>query len=195
MTGTCKPWLTKGLRRLPQSEIDSYLAAAELIVFPAGTEEDLVGKARDLAISAVANALLRVDQLRGIAKTKKSDRYTRIATLTVPEMLVMVHSDPDRSGTANVQGWPVRVTGERLMNFKVNGTTCVTCGLEGTHAIVEAPNWSEEFHINLYGADGSGNEVMLTRDHIHPKSKGGGDGLENSQPMCEPCNVRKGDSC
>lgn len=33
----------------------------------------------------------------------------------------------------------------------------------------------------------------LTMDHIVPASKGGKDGLENLQLMCEPCNNKKAD--
>lgn len=32
----------------------------------------------------------------------------------------------------------------------------------------------------------------LTRDHIRPLSKGGDNGIENIQPLCRPCNAKKG---
>ena len=36
-------------------------------------------------------------------------------------------------------------------------------------------------------------EMMMTKDHILPRSKGGANRLENYQPMCSKCNCKKGD--
>ena len=47
------------------------------------------------------------------------------------------------------------------------------------------------FHLNLYGIDENGNEVLFTKDHILPKSKGGNDYITNYQTMCERCNKNK----
>ena len=50
----------------------------------------------------------------------------------------------------------------------------------------------KRFHLNLYAIDQDGNEIMMTKDHIIPVSKGGKDMLENYQTMCMKCNVAKG---
>jgi len=34
--------------------------------------------------------------------------------------------------------------------------------------------------------------VLMTIDHILPKSRGGGNNINNYQPMCQPCNSKKG---
>jgi 5-methylcytosine-specific restriction endonuclease McrA len=34
----------------------------------------------------------------------------------------------------------------------------------------------------------------LTIDHLHPKSRGGSDSLENLRPACSPCNRSRGNS-
>lgn len=44
----------------------------------------------------------------------------------------------------------------------------------------------------LYAVDQDGEEVMMTKDHIIPVSKGGKNTLENYQTMCRKCNVQKG---
>jgi 5-methylcytosine-specific restriction endonuclease McrA len=36
--------------------------------------------------------------------------------------------------------------------------------------------------------------VLMTQDHIMPRSKGGANRLENLQTMCCVCNNRKGNS-
>ena len=33
----------------------------------------------------------------------------------------------------------------------------------------------------------------MTKDHIHPRSKGGANALDNYDPMCSPCNGKKAD--
>lgn len=39
-----------------------------------------------------------------------------------------------------------------------------------------------------------GSTKNLTQDHIHPKSKGGVNGLWNKQLLCSKCNTRKGNT-
>ncbi len=34
-------------------------------------------------------------------------------------------------------------------------------------------------------------DVLLTRDHVIPLSRGGNDDIENIQPLCRPCNTKK----
>lgn len=86
----------------------------------------------------------------------------------------------------------IRINSQRYQLFKAKGTTCVTCGLKGTYFALEKAGKTERYHLNLYGIDKNGKEIMITKDHIIPKSKGGLDKLENYQVMCECCNSRKG---
>jgi len=97
-------------------------------------------------------------------------------------------------------GAKVLCGGWRLEVYASKGTKCVNCGLVGNvfaaecfrHLHQEKPVEQRKYHLNLYHVDSSGRETMMTVDHIIPKSKGGGNGIENLQPMCFPCNIRKG---
>jgi 5-methylcytosine-specific restriction endonuclease McrA len=71
--------------------------------------------------------------------------------------------------------------------------TCVWCGLTGTVMRLEYNDSSfRRPSFNLYGFRGN-TPILMTRDHIIPRSRGGKDRLSNYQTMCEPCNNLKGD--
>ncbi len=78
-------------------------------------------------------------------------------------------------------------THRRLQVFANKGTVCVGCGVEGVH-LLSSVNPTGGHHVDLYTA----NFVLMTVDHILPKSRGGANELANYQPMCQHCNGRKG---
>lgn len=86
----------------------------------------------------------------------------------------------------------VRVDSDRLETFKKKGFKCVYCGTEGIYFAKERTHDQEAYHFNLYGIDNEGNEVLMTKDHIIPKSKGGSNHINNYQTMCTHCNKQKG---
>jgi 5-methylcytosine-specific restriction endonuclease McrA len=98
----------------------------------------------------------------------------------------------------------VKMGSHRYQLFKNKGTTCVKCGLKGEFFALEKQEQkhtvkgkelpdSDKYHFNLYGYDENGNEVMLTKDHILPRSKGGENELRNYQTLCYNCNWEKAD--
>lgn len=91
------------------------------------------------------------------------------------------------------KGVMVKSSSLRYRLFEQN-LRCVKCGVKGAFLALEksASQDCRYWHFNLYGIDENGNEVMLTKDHIMPKSKGGKDRLENMQTMCSYCNSVKG---
>lgn len=88
-----------------------------------------------------------------------------------------------------VDGYKVYSKSLRYMVFYQKGTTCVCCGRKGTHFRLDGIDNSERKHFNLYCDDG----MLMTKDHIVPKALGGRDVVSNLQPMCNECNIKKGD--
>lgn len=89
-------------------------------------------------------------------------------------------------------GDSIKVSSDRLVLFKHKGVKCATCGIEGQYFRKDKQDSDFSPHFNLYALDKNGKEVLMTKDHIHPKSKGGKDCLSNYQPMCTSCNFEKG---
>lgn len=70
---------------------------------------------------------------------------------------------------------------------------CACCSREGTVMMLDVHrNIYSRAHFNLYAVEG-GKLILLTRDHIVPRSKGGRDHLDNLQTLCTECNAFKGD--
>ncbi len=92
-----------------------------------------------------------------------------------------------------VGDYDINVHSIRLQTFK-RSLTCVSCGLIGTHFWAEQGKNDKSIrpHLNLYSINPNGNEILMTRDHIIPRSRGGSDSLSNMQTMCTNCNHRKG---
>lgn len=72
------------------------------------------------------------------------------------------------------------------------GYQCSTegCELTGFHFGLGVDNGGG-IHLDLYGYDKDGDLVMITIDHIKPKSKGGKNRNSNYKPMCKPHNEMK----
>lgn len=137
--------------------------------------------------------------------------YERKGTYTIDEVLDHVslnyNDDPETVKFGRIE---VFLGSKRYQNFKLNyiledennrksprHIRCSekNCGLEGTFFALERHHGQDtsKFHFNLYGYNAKGEEVMLTKDHREPKSRGGSDGLHNLRVMCAPCNSKKGD--
>jgi len=153
-------------------------------------------------------------------KTIKNTRYIRIAKLSVNNVLERVftrevrHSLRSKGYNYYSKEWElaskylhtiiingkmkvisIPIGSHRYQMFVTKGIKCVNCGIEGKYFAIERgkcdnPN---KFHLNLYGINKHGKEVMITKDHIIPRSKGGKNILSNYQPMCIHCNQKKAD--
>lgn len=91
--------------------------------------------------------------------------------------------------------YKVRTTSPRLRTY-LKGVNCAQCGAKGSFFALEQAHRgkNQQPHLNLYAITAAGKEVMMTSDHILPKSLGGRGHLGNRQPMCIICNMAKGNN-
>ena len=84
----------------------------------------------------------------------------------------------------------VKMNSQRYHLFKKQ-LFCNSCGLTGVKFCLETSEKNSIYpHFNLY-AEENENEVLMTKDHIIPKSKGGKNNLKNYVTMCSVCNFLK----
>jgi len=87
-----------------------------------------------------------------------------------------------------LEGFSVYTSTQRLLTYRKE-TACKYCGLEARFFALEKNG--NVPHLNLYGVDENEVDVMLTSDHILPRSRGGSNGVKNRQCLCERCNCEK----
>lgn len=88
-------------------------------------------------------------------------------------------------------GRQLKITSSRIRLFFLKGVVCCRCGIEGSEFRLES-HTTEAPHLNLYAVREDGTRVLMTKDHIYPKSLGGPNHMDNYQTMCQPCNGKKG---
>ena len=84
---------------------------------------------------------------------------------------------------------------QHSLRYKTFDRSCVCCccGIVGTRMFLDTPDYGcGRAHFNLY-AEWNGRLVLMTKDHVIPRSKGGEDVVENMRIMCTVCNGHRGD--
>lgn len=109
----------------------------------------------------------------------------------------------------------VKMGSQRYKLFQ-KSLTCVGCKRDGNYFALEASAeqiiWSAKLisnayekphyrlhpyyigHFNLYSLSERGHDILMTKDHIVPISRGGRNIMSNYQVMCSLCNNKKGNS-
>lgn len=124
------------------------------------------------------------------------ENYETLGEFEVSEVLEHVgqgNKKVVKTFICNGEEYKVKVSSPRLILFKEKGTSCVRCGLEGSVIMLQrAKNGNEETpHFNLWGKNSDNEYVLLTKDHIIPRSRGGENRQSNYQVMCLKCNEEK----
>jgi hypothetical protein len=126
--------------------------------------------------------------------------YHRLGIFSVEEIMPLIQTREKSGGKPKISllGYNVNVGSLRLQTFKQKGTDCIFCGFKGKFFALEYainnPAAAEHPHLNLYGNLLDGTEIILTHDHIIPKSAGGKDFIDNTQTACYRCNFAKDSS-
>ena len=125
------------------------------------------------------------------------NRYIRRGICSVEEIFPLIEEHYGKNlPRPLIHGYPVGVSSLRMKTFQQMGLSCKRCGLEASFFAVEDFHKTviPRPHLNLYGVNSRGEEVLFTHDHILARGLGGKDTIDNVQTMCSPCNNKKGQS-
>lgn len=118
--------------------------------------------------------------------------YERLGTVPLELVLKAIA----RGNGLQCYGVYCHTSSNRLLTYHHYGVKCCVpgCELAGKYFAIERSvnQRTSKYHLNLYGEDVYGQEVMITSDHRIPKSRGGSNEIDNRQPMCAPHNFKKG---
>lgn len=128
----------------------------------------------------------------------KAPHYDRLKTVAMDDVLPLIGANmtaPVKGERVDVAGAMVHVTSLRLRTFFTKGTACLVCGLPAQYFAVERDTHKADttspYHLNLWGVNAEGAEVIFTHDHILARALGGGDVIDNTRTACGPCNWEK----
>ena len=131
--------------------------------------------------------------------------YDKARKLTLEEVIPYINQN--YKSAATLQFWCPDIEEEIKVHLyssriRLIGRTqnCAACKIKGDHFWVESnckcPDTGKPiaWHLNLYALNYHGDPVMMTLDHIKPRSKKGTKMPENIQLLCTKCNEAKNDN-
>lgn len=121
-------------------------------------------------------------------------RLIVIGQFNISDVLPFITQDKHcakKTYTVDGASFIVKMDSDRYQTFN-KSLECAACSLIGSLFLLErehghAPSVA---HFNLYGIE-SDSLILMTKDHIIPRSKGGKNNINNYQTMCEICNSMK----
>lgn len=135
-------------------------------------------------------------------KPNKRNRYDRHSIISIQSCLNILLPETQPLVMATIHGVTVKISSARHEVFK-RSLSCSACGLNASFFAIERPRIKKNvplhtmertYHFNLYGIDELGHEVLFTKDHTIPRSKGGANHIDNYTTMCTHCNAKKGNT-
>lgn len=117
---------------------------------------------------------------------RKEEHYITICSFPAYQILGLVGRESSIKIISENKSYLCNLKSDRLILFK-KSTRCVCCGVNGTIIKSQMTRYEDRPHFNLYSKNG----ILMTKDHIVPKSKGGKDNQDNYQTMCVLCNHKK----
>jgi len=126
-----------------------------------------------------------------LAQMKARKKLVHLGEFEPSEVFPYVtHGDEKREYTVGNKTYQVRMNSDRYFVFQ-KSRKCMSCGIEGKKMMLDMNPGDCSPHFNLY-AEENGRLILMTKDHILAKSRGGQDKLENYQVCCSTCNNLKG---
>lgn len=119
-------------------------------------------------------------------------KYIKDERIPVEEVIPAILDTPQKI-RGIIRGDEVKLGGSLRLRTFLRSLKCVKCGIQGEFFIKTRTKEDERWHLDLYALR-DGEPVLMTKDHIIPRSKGGKDRMDNLQTMCCECNEEKGNT-
>jgi hypothetical protein len=164
--------------------------------FVVDVESDLTKEAILAVASSLATAMHKATAntariTKSTAEVVKEAAGTeRLAEFRPEEVLPFIGKETKHVFEVGDKKYPVTMSSQRYYTFR-DSLNCAACGIEGTKFVLEKTSGASQAHLNLYAVE-DGRLVLMTKDHVKPKSKGGENHHSNYQTMCLTCNGIKG---
>lgn len=159
--------------------------------FESEKEHDELLKCLEQDLNDLTKGLVLNKRQIRLKKLREVRNKTRITVIEPEEFFKYVNKDnKTQEFVIDETVYTARTDSSRFFVFKKD-STCAACGIVGTKMILEQNHNDKSPHFNLY-AEESGKLILMTKDHVKPKSRGGKNEIDNYQTMCAVCNNIKG---